>query len=146
MKRLTMLGLASAMVLGSWTAALAEVAHKVAIQVNQNDPALMNLALNNAKNLQAYYAEKGEAVELEIVTYGPGLHMFMADSPVKDRISAMSLESNGAMQFTACANTIAGMERKTGSKPVLLSEAKVVPSGVVRLMELQEQGYSYIKP
>jgi intracellular sulfur oxidation DsrE/DsrF family protein len=28
----------------------------------------------------------------------------------------------------------------------LISEAKLVPSGVVRLVELQQQGYAYIKP
>ncbi|MEZ5807653.1 MAG: DsrE family protein [Zhengella sp.] len=146
MKRTAMLGLATALALGASAAAFAEAARKVAIQVNANDPAVMNIALNNAKNLQAYYAGKGETVDVEIVTYGPGLHMFMADSPVKDRISAMAMEADGTMHFSACANTIAGMERKTGTKPSLLSEATVVPSGVVRLMELQEQGYSYIKP
>ena len=146
MKRLATLGMATALVFGSWSVALAEAAHKVAIQVNANDPAVMNLALNNAKNLQAYSAGKGETVDVEIVTYGPGLHMFMADSPVKDRISAMSMEADGTMHFSACANTMAAMERKSGTKPTLLSEAQVVPSGVVRLMELQEQGYSYIKP
>jgi intracellular sulfur oxidation DsrE/DsrF family protein len=38
------------------------------------------------------------------------------------------------------------MEKKEGKELVLVSEAKQVPSGVVRLMELQEQGYSYIRP
>jgi intracellular sulfur oxidation DsrE/DsrF family protein len=28
----------------------------------------------------------------------------------------------------------------------LVAEATVVPSGVVRLMELQEQGFSYVRP
>jgi intracellular sulfur oxidation DsrE/DsrF family protein len=28
----------------------------------------------------------------------------------------------------------------------LLSEAVVMPSGIVRLIELQKQGYSYIRP
>jgi intracellular sulfur oxidation DsrE/DsrF family protein len=28
----------------------------------------------------------------------------------------------------------------------LIAEATVVPSGVVRLMELQEQGWSYVRP
>jgi intracellular sulfur oxidation DsrE/DsrF family protein len=28
----------------------------------------------------------------------------------------------------------------------LVSEAKVVPSGIIRLIELQSQGYAYIKP
>ena len=66
--------------------------HKVAIQVNQNDKAVMDLALNNAKNVIDYYKAKGETVAIEIVTYGPGLHMLRADtSPVKDRIAPMSL-------------------------------------------------------
>ena len=68
--------------------------HKVAIQVNQNDKAVMDLALNNAKNVIDYYKEKGETVAIEIVTYGPGLHMLRADtSPVKERIAPMSLEN-----------------------------------------------------
>ena len=45
--------------------------HKVAIQVNQNDKAVMDLALNNAKNIVDYYKAKGETVAIEIVTYGP---------------------------------------------------------------------------
>ena len=28
----------------------------------------------------------------------------------------------------------------------LVSQATVVPSGVVRVMELQEQGWSYVRP
>jgi hypothetical protein len=60
--------------------------HRVAVQVNQNDKGVMDLALNNARNIIDYYKEKGETVAVEIVTYGPGLHMLRADtSPVKDR-------------------------------------------------------------
>src|SRR5262245_46455450 len=59
--------------------------HKVGIQVNQNDKAVMNLALNNAMNITEFYKEKGEQVQIEIVTYGPGLHMLRSESPVKDR-------------------------------------------------------------
>jgi intracellular sulfur oxidation DsrE/DsrF family protein len=38
------------------------------------------------------------------------------------------------------------MSEKTGKDIVLLSEVVMVTSGVVRLMELQEQGYAYIRP
>ncbi|WP_216641197.1 DsrE family protein [Oceaniglobus roseus] len=128
------------------TGAFAEgKAHKLAIHVDENDPQVMNMALNNAANVASYYREQGDTVTIEIVTYGPGLHMVMADSPVADRIAAMSLETEG-MSFAACANTMDGMEKKTGKKPELLDEAKVVPSGVVRLIELQEDGYSYVRP
>jgi intracellular sulfur oxidation DsrE/DsrF family protein len=120
--------------------------HKVAIQVDQNDKAVMDLALNNAKNIAEYYKAKNETVAIEIVTYGPGLHMLRSDtSPVKDRIAVLALE-NSNMTFAACGNTQAN-QSKAENKPIsLISEAKVTPSGVVRLMELQKQGYAYIRP
>jgi uncharacterized protein len=120
--------------------------HKLAIQVNDNDPKTMNLALNNVANLTAYYKTKGELILIEVVTYGPGLHMLRADtSPVKARISAMSLEMPH-VTFSACQNTRENMS-KAENKPVeIVIEAKTVPSGVVTLLELQERGFAYIRP
>jgi uncharacterized protein len=123
-----------------------ESSHKVAIHVDDNDPKVMNLALNNARNVLEYYRKKGEKVVIEIVTYGPGLHMLRADtSPVKQRIAEMSLAAS-ELSFSACANTRAGMSKQEGKEVPLLSEARVVPSGVVRLIDLQEKGYAYIRP
>jgi len=120
--------------------------HKVAIQVNQNDKAVMDLALNNVRNIAEYYKEKGETVAIEVVAYGPGLHMLRADtSPVKDRIAPMALE-NSSVTFIACGNTQANQSKAEGKPVTLISEAKVVPSGVVRLIELQRRGWAYIRP
>jgi uncharacterized protein len=137
-----MIGLKSAQVSSSALQAV----HKVAIQVNQNDKAVMELALNNAKNITEYYASKGEPVAVEIVAYGPGLHMLRSDtSPVKERIAVMSLE-NSNLTFAACRITQTNQSKAENKPVVLLGEAKVTPSGVVRLMELQKQGYAYIRP
>jgi hypothetical protein len=120
--------------------------HKVAIQVSQNDKAQMDLALNNARNILDYYKEKGETVAIEIVTYGPGLHMLRTDtSPVKDRIAPMALEYPN-VKFIACQNTQRNQSKAENKEITLISEATLVPAGVVRLMELQHQGYAYIKP
>jgi len=120
--------------------------NKVAIQVDQNDKAVMDLALNNAKNVIDHYKSKGESVDVEIVAFGPGLHMLRADtSPVKERIAVMSLE-NANVTFTACGNTQTNQSKAENKPVILISEAKVTPSGVVRLMELQQQGYAYIRP
>jgi uncharacterized protein len=129
------------------TAALAQGAtHKVAIQVNTNDPALMNLALNNAQNIMSYYKQKNETVDVQVVTYGPGLHMLRDDtSPVKGRVATMSLE-NKNLSFAACANTQQNMAKAENKEIKIVSEAKSVPSGVITLMELQKQGYAYIRP
>lgn len=120
--------------------------HKMILQVNDNDPARMNLVLNNASNLIAYYQDKGEPIEVEIVAYGPGLHMLRADtSPVAKRIASFS-DSFDNVTFAACGNTMKGMGKKEGKTIELLSQAKVVPAGVVRILELQEHGWSYAKP
>jgi uncharacterized protein len=122
--------------------------HRIAIQVDQNDPQVMNLALNNATNVIEYYRAKNEDVDVDIVTYGPGLHMLRADtSPVQDRIKRLKdLAFPGKIQFSACNNTKQGMEKTEGHAIAILPDATIVPSGVIRLMELQEQGWSYIRP
>jgi intracellular sulfur oxidation DsrE/DsrF family protein len=122
--------------------------HRVSIQVDQNDPQLMNLALNNATNVIEYYRAKNEDVDIDIVTFGPGLHMLRDDtSPVKDRIKRLKeLAFPGKIQFSACNNTKQNMEKTEGKAVSIISDATLVPSGVVRLMELQEQGWSYIRP
>lgn len=123
-----------------------DVVHKVAIHVDDNDPKRMNMALNNVKNVRKYYDSVGEKVLIEVVAYGPGLHMLRSDtSPVADRISTMSLEIED-LTFSACGNTHAAMSKKAGEKIKLLDEATMVPSGVVQLIALQEKGYAYVRP
>jgi len=122
--------------------------HRVSIQVDQNDPAIMNLALNNATNIMETYKEKGEEVEIELVTYGPGLNMFRDDSsPVKDRLKQIAqLSFPSKIKFSACNITKQGMEKREGHPITIVPEASLVPSGAVRLLELQESGWSYLKP
>jgi intracellular sulfur oxidation DsrE/DsrF family protein len=106
----------------------------------------MNLTLNNVQNIFNDLGKSGQKVEIQIVTYGPGLHMFRDDtSPVKARIQEIAL-AHPNVTFAACGNTQTNMS-KVESKPIkLISEAKLVPSGIVHLVELQRQGYAYVKP
>jgi uncharacterized protein len=126
--------------------AVAAKPHRLILQVNSNEPAMMNLALNNATNVAQYYKDLGENVKIDVVTFGPGLHMLRDDtSPVKARIKAIT-ESTPSISFEACSNTRENMGRTESKEIPLISEAKIVKSGVVRVMELQEQGWTYVKP
>jgi uncharacterized protein len=126
--------------------AVAAKPHRLILQVNSNEPAMMNLALNNATNVVQYYKDLGENVKIDVITFGPGLHMLRDDtSPVKARIKAIS-ESTPSISFEACSNTRENMSRAETKEIPLISEAKTVKSGVVRVMELQEQGWTYVKP
>lgn len=122
--------------------------HRVAIQVDQNDPAVMNLALNNATNIINEYKSRNEDVEVNVVTFGPGLHMLRADtSPVRDRIKQIADGSfPSQIKFVACGNTKDGMEKREGKPVSIVPEATVVPSGAVQLIELQEKGWAYLRP
>jgi uncharacterized protein len=120
--------------------------HRLVLQVNTADPATMNLALNNASNVEQNYRELGEKVEIEIVAFGPGLHMLRDDtSPVKERLKAIAGKS-AVISFKACDNTRENMGKAENKKIPLVAEATVVKSGVVRLIELQEQGWTYVRP
>jgi uncharacterized protein len=122
--------------------------HHIAVQVDQNDPQVMNLALNNVNAVIEYYRTKNEEVDIDVVAYGPGLHMLRADtSPVQDRIKRLKdMAFPGKIVFSACNNTKQGMEKAEGHAISILPDASVVPSGVVHLMELQERGWSYVRP
>jgi intracellular sulfur oxidation DsrE/DsrF family protein len=120
--------------------------HRLVLQVNTNDPAMMNLALNNATNVAQYYKDLGKNVLVEVVTYGPGLHMLRDDtSPVKGRIETLAL-STPEISYKACGNTQENMSKAENKSIPIISQAQVVKSGVVRVMELQEQGWSYVRP
>ncbi|PDT78299.1 DsrE family protein [Bradyrhizobium sp. C9] len=120
--------------------------HHLILQVNSNDPAAMNLTLNNATNVAEYYKGLGEKVKIEVVTFGPGLHMLREDtSPVKARIEEMAL-SSPEVSFKACGNTQEKMQKAENKSIPIIKQAEVVKSGVVRVMELQEKGWAYVKP
>lgn len=132
---------------GAAPTALAEADVRVAIHVDESDPTKMNIVLNNAQNIESYYAEQGKTVEIAIVAHGPGLTMLRPDkSPVKERLEVMEL-SNPNIRLEACGNTLAAMTQKEGGvTPPLFGNVTVVPSGAVRLIELQQQGWAYLKP
>jgi intracellular sulfur oxidation DsrE/DsrF family protein len=118
--------------------------HRVVIQVTQNDPAVMNMALNNAENLTKYFQDKGEKVEIEFVAYGAGLNMFRSDtSPVKDRLAALSGKN---ITFSGCGSTMANQSRMEQKDITLVPEAHVVAAGIARVVELEENGWTYVRP
>ena len=112
--------------------------YKVVFQVSDNDPAKWNLALNNARNVQA---DLGKAnVQVEIVAYGPGLAMLKAESPVSARL-AEALD--GSIGLLACVNT---MESTKTPKSDMYGGIGYVQAGVTHIMKRQKEGWAYIRP
>ena len=111
---------------------------RVVIQVSDADVGKWNLALNNAKNVQqAFGADK---VDIEIVTYGPGIGMLKMDSVVANRVDE---SKKAGIAIVACQNTMKAMKLTDAD---MLPNSSYVPSGVVELIKKQGQGYAYIRP
>jgi intracellular sulfur oxidation DsrE/DsrF family protein len=116
------------------------------IQVSREDTEGMNLALANAVNAKKLYDTRGEQYQVEIVAYGPGITMFRADkSPVKDRLAEVKKEIPGIV-YSMCGNAKAAAEKREGHEVVPIEGVGVVPAGIVRVAELEEQGWTYIRP
>jgi intracellular sulfur oxidation DsrE/DsrF family protein len=115
-----------------------QATHKVVFQMSDNDPAKWNLALNNAANTVKQLGQG--AVSAEIVAFGPGINMLKFDSVVGERVHAAVA---AGIRVIACQNTMAAMKL---SREDMLGEIGYAPSGVVELIERQQQGYAYIRP
>ena len=128
------------------TASADDGAHKLALQISDNDAAKMNTVLNVAANVSRLYSERGEEVDIKVVAFNAGLHMLRSDtSPVADRMKVFA-ESMPNVTFDACNNTREAMAKKEGKEIPLLDNVEVVPAGVVTLIELDEQGYTIVRP
>lgn len=115
---------------------------KVVIQVSSKDALTQKIAVNNAVNVMKEYGPGN--VVVEIVAYGPGLSMLTKKNKQSKRIKGLAL--GDGLTFSACNNTMKKIKKKKGKMPKLTEGVKIVPAGVVRIMTLQEQGYSYIRP
>ena len=116
-------------------------AHKIVIQVSGPDPAEHKIALNMASNLQKLYGM--DNIKVEVVAFGRGLGVLTLESAEAARVKSMAMQD---VRFSACANTMDKIERKSGKRPQLTEGVEIVPAGVGRIMELQEQGYAYASP
>lgn len=115
---------------------------KVVLQISDPNPFKQTLVLNVAGNLLKHYGP--DRVDVEIVAFGPGLRLLFEDNANAGRIQG--LVSNGAVRFSACNNTLTNMTKQLGEKPALNANAKVVPAGVVRIVDLVGEGYTLVKP
>jgi intracellular sulfur oxidation DsrE/DsrF family protein len=141
--------LAATVALATAPAFAADKTHRLALQISDDTPEKMNAVLNVAGNVARYYGDKGQEVEIRIVAFNAGLNMLRTDkSPVLARLKSIS-DSLHNVAFEACSNTRENMARNEGKKPediVLFANAKLVPSGVISLIELSEQGWTVLRP
>jgi len=114
----------------------------IVLQLADADDATQARVLSVANNLIKHYGGP-DFVDIEVVTYGPGISLLYPDNANVDRIA--SLMAND-VRFVGCLNTLDTIERKTGKRPKLIPEVITVQTGVARLVERAQQGFVVIRP
>ena len=118
-----------------------EPEHKVVYQLNKSDHEYHNHIIFSAGAVLRKY---GDNVRIVVTCFGPGLHI-LAKKPgrpvAKEIIERVSSLSAYGVEFHACGNTMKSLK---WTKKDLVDFAEVVEVGASDLIELQEQGYSYI--
>lgn len=136
-----LVSLLSASVAGlSGAAETSQGPHQVVMHLNSGDEKVQRGALNNIRNL---YQEIGrEHLRVELVVHGAGLTLLTKkDSTLAPELT--QLKTAYDVEFTACSNT---MKAQSLTRADLLDQVDRTVPAMIRLMELQEQGWVYIKP
>jgi len=141
LKPFLLLMLSSMLMFSAQLSADSHTKNKIVIQVSTDDPRTQKIALNNAVNMQKLYGI--DNIDIEIVAYGPGLGLLTSKSGQASRVTSLAMQD---ITFSACGNTMKKVAEKSGKMPELLEGVDQVTAGVARIMELQQQGYAYIRP
>jgi len=107
---------------------------------------VMNLALNNATNVIEYYRAKGEDVDVDCHLWPWPAHAACDTSPYRthQEFEGCCISEQDPV-FRVQQHQRKAWRKKEGTR----SMCSPTPSsfvGVVRLMELQEKGWSYLRP
>jgi len=118
-----------------------EPEHKVVYQFNQAELGYQDHVIFSVGEMLRKY---GDNIKIVVVAFAEGIHI-LGKTPgrevkeeIRQRVSSLA---HYGVEFHACGNTMKGLK---WTEEDLVDFAKVVQVGAADLMELQEQGYTYI--
>lgn len=134
---------------------------KIVYQCDFPDVKRVHLMLNTLNNAVKYYNKNLIDYEIDVVALGPCLQYVMKDfqgtgfvkKPYIDhggptgagtasRFQSLKQLGGDNIQFFACHNT---MKKKNVKPEQIVDYVKITPAGIIKIVDLQRQGYAYIK-
>mgnify|MGYP006306601881 CR=1 FL=1 len=113
---------------------------KLVIHLDLDEQKRMTRALGNIENFLGIVP--AEESSISVVANSGGVDFFRKEKAgdFKDKIEKLS---NQGVKFLICNNTLS----KKGIDPSeLLKVCEIIPAGIVTLVQLQKEGYAYVKP
>jgi len=110
----------------------------VVVHLSAADAGTRGSVLRNVRNLVAGWS--GPPLPVEVVVHGSAVAALLVDAPEWGAVD--DLVASG-VAFSACANSLRSLDLTADD---LAPAMRVVPSGVVRLVEQQRRGWTYLRP
>lgn len=115
--------------------------HRVVYQFNKADSSYHDSVMFS---IGAMLRQYGDDVRIVVTAIGPGIHILLkkprrpVSTTIREKVASLA---QYGVEFHACGNTLGAMKL---SEADLLPFARFVQVGAADIMELQEQGYSYL--
>lgn len=126
----------------------AEPGLRVVIQLNDSNPTNINNGMKSIINLYDKAQATGTPLEARVVVFGPALGFFKKKMPQELAESYSKLRDLAGVKVTgitlsACEVTLKNNRRQSIELP---QGFKTVPSGAFEVVNLQRQGFQYLRP
>jgi intracellular sulfur oxidation DsrE/DsrF family protein len=116
------------------------MAYRAVFHVDLDDAKPLNIALTNVGNLIRAVADKH--YDLVVLFNGPAVGLLQVERCASYREEIKRLQQ-ARVSFKVCNNALKHFNVSPDS---LIEGCEIVPAGIVALIELQQDGYAYIKP
>src|SRR5208283_3947814 len=117
-----------------------EIKYKVVFHLDLDQEARLVLALENIKNL--FKEVPPQQCQVNVVANGKAVTLFPKDK-VGERASDMAELHKLGVGFKMCRNALA---KNKIEKADLFEVCEIVPAGILELINLQQEGFAYVKP
>lgn len=114
---------------------------KILLHVASSNRASHKAALINAASLQEVYGK--ENVIIEIVANGTGVSIANSRNVFKNEVKQLM---GTGITLSVCNVSLKKLQERDGVKMQLVEGVNHVKSGIIRVIELQKQGYIYVRP
>jgi uncharacterized protein len=118
---------------------------KVLVHLTSSDSDTGLNTLTNLENMLKEYRKSGQNVRVEVVANGHAINLLRQDTtPFGPLIARLTREYKN-LTFAACKNTIDQIQITNDEEIELIPQARLIESGIVEVIERQQQGWTYIR-
>jgi hypothetical protein len=131
----------AALLTGAVSARAATDLQRVAYHVSDKEKVAFTIG-----NIKNHIAGMGgpDKVEIVLVVHGPALREFHVADGNQSVLETMKGLMSEGVRFNACGNTMRAMKLENADLPEGM--VRVDQGGVVRLAQLQQEGFLYLRP